>query len=150
MHIERKRQSSGDQEGIEQTQATRGLNNKERARLHRERKRFYYQEIESEVQELREKIRLLTEENEKLKEEIKEKSLWVCSDKHGKTWILDEKTNEKEFNKDLERLIQEEKFAYEEIPKMLKNNPEKVRYTLIDQTKETMGSYGTARIKFLK
>ena len=33
---------------------------------------------------------------------------------------------------------------------MLRNNPEKVRYTLIDQAKEVIGTYGSARVRVIK
>ena len=131
------------------------MSNSQRAKLHRDRKKQYYTEIENEVQQLRDQVRQLNQENETLKhslsnmkqcrcnEEIKEEKLIGNSEENQYKEVAD-------ISKDLQSLLDEEKFAYEEIPKMLRNNPEKVRYTLIDHTKEVMGTYGSARIKLLK
>lgn len=44
----------------------------------------------------------------------------------------------------------EEHFWSNTLPKMIRENPDNVRQTLIQQNKEIVGIYGTARIAFLK
>ena len=72
--IERKRTMTASSNN-EEEEGTKGLNNKERARLHRQRKKRYYENIEKEVEELRDKLRVLAEENQKLKEEVGRKDV---------------------------------------------------------------------------
>jgi hypothetical protein len=57
----------------------------------------------------------------------------------------EERTNNK-----FEMLINDEKFAYIKLPEMLQSEPDKVRFTMIDQSIEIVGAYGKQRIKFIK
>ena len=50
----------------------------------------------------------------------------------------------------MQRLESESQYAFEVLPKMIKNNPEKVRFTMLDQIIENMGSYGSYRIQLIK
>lgn len=50
----------------------------------------------------------------------------------------------------LEKLKEEETFANEGLPKMIKTNPDNVRLTMIEQTYDKMGEFGTIRVKLLK
>ena len=48
------------------------------------------------------------------------------------------------------KLIEEEKFFVEGIPEIFDKNPDKFRYTMFEQSRESIGCYGTDRIKVLK
>lgn len=39
---------------------------------------------------------------------------------------------------------------YNNLPKMIKNTPELIKYSMIEQTRESVGAYGTDRMEFLK
>ena len=41
----------------------------------------------------------------------------------------------------------EDKYALKTIPEMYKNDPESIRYTMIEQTKESRGAFGNIPIR---
>lgn len=49
-----------------------------------------------------------------------------------------------------QKLIEEEKFINEELPKILDNNPDQFRYTMFERSRDLCGCYGTERVKVLR
>ena len=109
--------------------------NKDRSKEHRQRKKLYINTLEEKVQHLEERVRELEAENESLKELVESSK----PDPEDSTAL----------NKH-EVLINEEKYAYINLPKLLKVDPEKVRFTMIDQTLDVVGDYGSKRVTLIK
>ena len=64
------------------------------------------------------------------------------------------RTKERSIGTNIESLMQklesESQYASEMLPWMIKNDPEKVRFTMLDQTMDNIGSYGNYRIQLIK
>ena len=142
----------------------RKMKNREKVRNHRLRKKKFYEDMEEEnkkmkdeLMNLNKKIKKLTKENKDLKKQLKNeetKSFANLSFTKGMDSNFD-KLSMKSFksgktNKSEEIFKRNEHFWSKTIPKMIKNNPEKVKYTMMVQNKEIAGVYGTSRISFLK
>jgi hypothetical protein len=50
----------------------------------------------------------------------------------------------------LKKLKEEVDFQEQKIPQMIRNNPENVKYTMIEETKDLIGEFGSLRMKILK
>jgi hypothetical protein len=50
----------------------------------------------------------------------------------------------------LEKLRSEEDFFLTTLPRMIRNDPDKVKFTMFEQSKELVGNYGSIRVKLLK
>ena len=50
----------------------------------------------------------------------------------------------------IERLEDEANYAQEVLPNMIRDNPKNVRFTMIDQANDKMGSYGSYRVQLIK
>mmetsp|Transcript_6840 Transcript_6840/g.5989 ORF Transcript_6840/g.5989 Transcript_6840/m.5989 type:complete len:139 (+) Transcript_6840:3-419(+) len=116
---------------------------KMKSRIHRVRKKQYLQDLETEnnalkemVEKLQKRIKLLEAQTESTKESIK-----GC--KSSSTESLGMFTVEEQFKRS-------EKFLLESVPKMIKETPTQVSYTLMSQAKEAIGLFGRERIAFLK
>ena len=109
--------------------------NKERAKEHRERKKQYINSLEEQVVLLKTQVVKLEEENKKLKYRDKLES------SSSIRMSIDDL---------LKRLDYESQYAQEILPNMIKNNPDQVRFSMIEQTNETMGSFGSYRIQLIK
>ena len=95
---------------------------------------------------LEEKCKKLEQENLSLKLEVsqlKEKlSKYSEETKGSRNEIIIECPHE--------RLKTEEKFAYEGLLNLIKQNPEQVRFTMIDSVLQSVGDFGTERVNFIK
>ena len=64
------------------------------------------------------------------------------------------RTKERSIGNNIESLMQklesEFQYASEMLPWMIKNDPEQVRFTMLDQTMDNIGSYGSYRIQLIK
>ena len=109
--------------------------NKQRAKEHRERKKRYIVELESELAQLKAKVARLETENRRLKAQSK-----ACS-------VVSAGAN---IDGLLQRLEYESQYAQETLPDMMKVNPEQVRFSMIEQTNDVMGSYGSCRVQLIK
>ena len=47
-------------------------------------------------------------------------------------------------------MIEEEKYEHSTIPKLIDNNPDTFRLTMIAQIRESIGTFGTERVRLLK
>jgi len=102
-----------------------------RAKEHRERKKEYIINLEKRVTEL-EKLNLeLTLENNKLKELVE-----TC-----------EKPNQLN---EISQLKKIEDFTFEEIPKMMEKDPEKVRFTMIEEEIDKISNFADERVNLIK
>lgn len=120
------------------------MDTKERSKLYRNRKKQYFEDLEKEVIVLRDKTSKLEDENKILQKRIKE----LESDKSVKSFKIEEAKSE--IMETLRIVKTEEKFAYFDLPKALKEENNEIRYTLIEGTKEKSGTFGEERIKLLK
>ncbi|CAI2373117.1 unnamed protein product [Moneuplotes crassus] len=102
------------------------LSAKERSRIHRERKKKYYDDLERRVHELE-------EENRKLKERIK----MIASNTSPK---IDP----------LSQLHQEENFMYRVLPKVISQNPDQFRMSMYETGRDIEGPNGSLRVKVIK
>lgn len=105
----------------------------ERARLHRAKKKKYYEELENQIRDLEKENFILKQENCILKEQLKNRN-----------------TPDNNFRNPLIDLIEEEKFEYEILPKMIEENPDQFRFTLYERSRDLVHSYGALRVKVLK
>ena len=109
--------------------------NKQRAKEHRERKKRYIAELESELAQLKAKVARLEAENRRLKAQSKAGS------------VISAGSN---IDGLLQRLEYESQYAQETLPDMVKDNPEQVRFSMIEQANDVMGSYGSCRVQLIK
>ena len=109
--------------------------NKDRAKEHRERKKLYINSLEEQVIQLKAQIVKLEEENKELK---------------GRNNIHSSLSIGTNIDSLLQRLEYESQYAQEVLPNMIKDNPDQVRFSMIEQTNDTMGSYGSYRIQLIK
>lgn len=109
--------------------------NKERAKLHRVRKKKYIEEMQEKVKDLETEVLSLKEENIRLNAIISEFE-------QGKT--SDSKVEEKP------QMHHHESFAFFDLPKMLKKEPENVRFTMIDQAFDFIDDFNEERVNHIK
>ncbi|CAI2370780.1 unnamed protein product [Moneuplotes crassus] len=139
--------------------------NREKVKRYRDKMKKYYEDLESENERLSKRVVVLNDQvsrmqadNEKLTQEIQQ-----MKQKERYDHISELKTNQSAFERipakadkletsgNLEKVFQrEEHFWSVTLPKMISENPDNVRQTLIQQNREIIGVYGTARIAFLK
>ena len=113
----------------------RTKDNKQRAKEHRERKKRYIVELESELAQLKAKVARLEADNKRLKAQSKAGS--VISTGANIDGLL-------------QRLEYESQYSQETLPDMVKDNPERVRFSMIEQANDVMGSYGSCRVQLIK
>ena len=94
---------------------------------------------------LEEKYKKLEQENLSLKLEVSQlkEKLSKYSEETKGFW------NENIIEGPHERLKTEEKFAYEGLLNLIKQNPEQVRFTMIDSVLQSVGDFGTERVNFI-
>jgi len=110
---------------------------KERARDHRKRKAEYIRTLQIQVKQLQSQVIELTQDNERLK-------VFIASN-HGNS------CNNEEVKDTYQENIQDsEKFAYEDFPKMFKERPEQVKFTMIHETFEKLNNSSPLRINLIK
>jgi len=103
-----------------------------------------YEDLEDKNHLLQSEIENLKNENLALKEQLKELN---------KLKINKENLHRLPQSTSLSRIISfktEEKFCYEQLPKMLQEQPTNVRFTLLDRALDKIGVYGSERIKAIK
>ncbi|CAI2359701.1 unnamed protein product [Moneuplotes crassus] len=127
------------------------LSGKERARIHRKRKKLYYEGLESENKTLKLKIGELEQKIESL-----EKALEGAKDNPVNNAII-KKLSNSAFSpvklpeiSNLIKLKMSEEFKYEEFPKMVQENPTKVKDIKVETIDDSVGIYGKERIQYLK
>ncbi|CAI2375027.1 unnamed protein product [Moneuplotes crassus] len=101
------------------------LSAKERSKIHRERKKKYYEDLERRVHELE-------EENRKLKATIQASS------------------NASPTNDPLAQLYREENFMYCSLPKIIRQNPDQFRMSMFETYRNSEGPHGSCRVQVLK
>ncbi|CAI2376447.1 unnamed protein product [Moneuplotes crassus] len=109
----------------ERAKKDKTLSVKERSKIHRQRKKKYYEDLERRVEELE-------EENKKLKASIQAIS------KMSPTNDL------------LTKLQQEEDFMYCVLPKIVTQNPDQFRMSMYETCRDAEGPYGSLRIQVIK
>ena len=126
---------------------------KERAKVHRERKKKYIQDLEEENRKLNLKVKELSEELNTLKQKYEhEGSVRSYKEKKSETTSITYTQVDSSYpqvNKFL-KLKNEEEFKYKGLPKMLKENPDMVKYSMIQQSRELVGVNGKYRVSFIK
>ena len=106
--------------------------NKDRVKEHRERKKRYIENLESQIVQLKAQIVSLKAENKKLAEETKYAgSVSITKGIEGL----------------LQQLEDDSKYSLETLPEMLKNNPEQVKFSMIEQASDTLYN---CRIQLIK
>ncbi|CAI2374837.1 unnamed protein product [Moneuplotes crassus] len=117
----------------ERAKKEKTLSIKERSKIHRERKKRYYQELEKKVADLEEENRQL---RAKLVRSLGEKDLGagLGAGEKGSAQVLQE----------------EEKNVYELYPKIIENNPSQFRMSMYETSRDLQGAFGTERVKVLK
>ncbi|CAI2369570.1 unnamed protein product [Moneuplotes crassus] len=115
------------------------LSLKERSKIHRERKKKYYQDLE-------EKVKILEEENRKLKAKIIFLSQQAPA-RIEELEVLESKDKNNEADVSLNR---EENFVHQILPDMIKKKPHDFRMSLFENLRDNQGAYGSERIKLLK
>lgn len=136
----KQRELSNQQEGETHKQVT-VKPGRVRAREHRERKKRYIQELEHEVKVLRERV-------DTLEQQLAEYKQITCETSPKS--MEESKAHQDGIDGLLEQLRSEEKFAHEDLPKLIKTNPDNIKLTMIAQTNEKVGEFGTVRINLLK
>lgn len=126
------------EEGVKRKRKVRrkldnSLTPKERSKRHRERKREYYTNLEHRISKLEEEIRELKIENQYLKTITNT----CCSSTDPISEIKS-------------KLMADERYTYQDVIKKLETEPDSISYAMWEQFRETMGMYGTDRIKLLK
>lgn len=150
--VKRKRVKVDEFKEIEASEKQVYTSAKERAKLHRERKKKYYQELESENSSLKEKIKFLEqriadfEANSTLLKAPPQPLNLVNDGLTEKS--LSSLTNSQ--NAKIEKLQMENDYALRTLPRMYKQDKQKVSYTSMEQTKETRGALGTERVRLLR
>ena len=109
--------------------------NKQRAKEHRERKKHYIVQLETELAQLKIKVVKLEAENKQLKAQSKTGSIVSAG-----AYI----------DGLLQRLEYESQYALETLPDIMKDNPEQVRFSMIEQANDMMDSYGSCRVQLIK
>lgn len=104
------------------------LSVKERSKIHRERKKQYYLDLEQ-------KVSVLESENKQLKARIAE---------------LEFSTKGEEIKEENEKLVREEDFMYKVLPKMIEKNSDQFRMSLYESSRDSQGAYGDERVKTIK
>ena len=106
--------------------------NKDRVKEHRERKKRYIENLESQIVQLKAQIASLKAENKKLAEETKYAGSAPIS---------------KGIEGLLQQLEDDSKYSLETLPEMIKNNPEQVKFSMIEQTSDSLNN---CRIQLIK
>ena len=112
----------------------KGKTNRLRAKEHRQRKKQYIEDLESRVKELETLNLALTLENKNLKEMVKS--------------LNDVKIIPEEDKRSL--LKKKETFTFNEMPDIFKNDPDKVRFTMIEESMEQISGFSDERLDFIK
>jgi hypothetical protein len=108
------------------------VSTKERSKIYRERKKKYYVKLEKKIEELQAENTKLKNANAQLQKELASHNEFVKVQNWKK--IID----------------QEEVFLHEGLPKLIENNPESFRFTLLDSARDKYCTFGTFRINLLK
>lgn len=123
---------NGVQKKRERKRANKNIiSNKARSKNYRERKKKYYTDLEGQVETLQEEIKKLKDENKLLKTRIN--TLQINQDDSSSS-----------------KLLQEQQYLFETLPKMYKEEPEKVTYSMLENVRDKYGPFGTERVKVLK
>lgn len=112
----------------------KGKTNRLRAKEHRQRKKQYIEDLESRVKELETLNLALTLENKNLKEMVK--SL-------NDVKIIPEEDKRSQLKK-------RETFTFNEMPDIFKNDPDKVRFTMIEESMEQISGFSDERLDIIK
>ena len=112
----------------------KGKTNRLRAKEHRQRKKQYIEDLESRVKELETLNLALTLENKNLKEMVKS--------------LNDVKIIPEEDKRSL--LKKKETFTFNEMPDIFKNDPDKVRFTMIEESMEQISGFSDERLDIIK
>ena len=139
-----------------------------RAKQHRDRKRAYYHDLEVEVKQLREEVinlqaqlgmlsRNLTPMNlESSAENLKVECNVTKFEAAEETEEINNNGGQGEMTQGqiiddlMAKLNNEENFLLETLPQMLRTEPEKVKFTLMDQTYQNLGPFSNSRVKLIK
>ena len=141
-----------------------------RAKEHRERKKVYYDGLEEEVKQLREKVIDLEAQLQLLGGDsvwnrptqsdttsfinIKAGTFKCESIEENKSEIFEKKsipsTIGAEIDELLRKLKEEQDFVTNILPKLLRDNPEKVKFTMLDQNRENLSSFSPLRVALIK
>ncbi|CAI2372506.1 unnamed protein product [Moneuplotes crassus] len=127
---------------------TAGISGKERAKLHRERKKKYYQSLEKENAVMKVEIKELKERLEVYeKETLRPKS--IQNDDLVDRISMVSRLSQSETAK-LEKLHKEDQYALKSLPKMYRKDESTVKYSSIENTKDTRGAFGSERVELLR
>mmetsp|Transcript_19318 Transcript_19318/g.17136 ORF Transcript_19318/g.17136 Transcript_19318/m.17136 type:complete len:323 (-) Transcript_19318:45-1013(-) len=134
------------------------LSNKERAKMHRQRKKQFYLQLETDNKQLKQDLINLKELNKRLEDRLAvfiNNSSVKDSAKGEESEALSEVGEEVKFIKKYEsanliKLKRTEYFHYYILPRLCMENPEKIKLSLVEQNREEIGAYGDARVSFLK
>ncbi|CAI2369709.1 unnamed protein product [Moneuplotes crassus] len=141
----RMKKEEGKEEILENTA---GISGKERAKLHRERKKKYYQSLEKENATMKIEIKELKERLEVYeKETLRPKS--IQNDDLVDRISMVSRLSQSETAK-LEKLHKEDQYALKSLPKMYRKDESTVKYSSIENTKDTRGAFGSERVELLR
>mmetsp|Transcript_6002 Transcript_6002/g.5170 ORF Transcript_6002/g.5170 Transcript_6002/m.5170 type:complete len:217 (+) Transcript_6002:3-653(+) len=125
--------------------------NRLKVQNHRERKKRYIENLERDNIDLRKRVAELTSKNRCLEDQLKGKE---CESEHAREITKENLFTFSEAGSELDfcelNFKRDENYILSTVPKMIKEEPQKVTYSLLSQSKEQVGVFGQERVALLK